>query len=64
MPNFVEQDLHVVGAKADIDRFMRAGVTRDPETGSGEVLDFLKLCPLGRREKRDTYLPPKEDFRA
>jgi hypothetical protein len=58
MPNWVDQDLHVVGPKADIDRFIRMGFRathrRDDPAGSGEFL-FKRLCPLRRSQPKDTY---------
>lgn len=58
MPNWTEQTLHVVGSKADVDRFVRTGfVRRNPEQWD-DVLDFMRLCPLGRRERKDTYTHP------
>ena len=46
MPNWVEQDLHVVGAKADVDRFIRTGLIRRKPGEIDDVLDFERLCPL------------------
>ena len=43
MPNWTEHALHVVGRKADIDRFVRVGY-RNKE------LDFTRLCPPKRGE--------------
>jgi hypothetical protein len=58
MPNWTEQTLHVVGAKADIDRFVRTGFIRRKPGEIDDVLDFLRLCPLKRRERKDTYTHP------
>lgn len=54
MPNWTEQQLHVVGTKADIDRFMRAGYTRRGKGSTDALLHFDVLCPPERRaEQRD-----------
>ena len=58
MPNWVEQDLHVVGNKADVDQFIRTGFVRRHPGEFDDVLDFMRLCPLGRRERKDTYTHP------
>lgn len=55
MPNWVEQNLHVVGSKADVDCFMRTGFRRRSEGQFDDVLELHALCPLKRRERRDTY---------
>jgi hypothetical protein len=57
MPNWVEQDLHVVGEKSDIDAFIRTGLVRRNTgfwRGAGELL-FTRLCPLRRTDCKDTY---------
>ncbi|HXG89470.1 MAG TPA: hypothetical protein VNJ02_14160 [Vicinamibacterales bacterium] len=57
MPNLVFQDIHVVGAQADIDRFVATGfIKKKPGTGDDDVLDFKRLCPLRSRERKDTYI--------
>lgn len=48
MPNWTEHDLHIVGKKADIDRFLKTGF-------NGDELQFRRLCPLGRDEPEETY---------
>ncbi|AMY08716.1 hypothetical protein LuPra_01920 [Luteitalea pratensis] len=54
MPNWTEQQLHVVGTKADIDEFMRAGYTRRGKDETDNLLHFDVLCPPERRaEQRD-----------
>ena len=55
MANWVDQDLHVVGRKTDIDRFIRTGVRR--QRGGDEVLRLHKLCPPRGGVKRDPYQP-------
>jgi len=40
MPNWTEHELHVVGKKADIDRFVRVGYRKRERE-----LDFARLCP-------------------
>jgi len=55
MPNWVEQDLHVVGPREEIDRFVKSGFVRRRRRLGDDVLDFMRLCPLGRREKPETY---------
>lgn len=56
MANWTQQDLHVVGAKREIDRFIRKGLTRGG-LPSEKLLDFRRLCPLKRGEPKDTYTP-------
>ena len=52
MPNWTEQQLHVVGTKADIDRFMRAGYTRRSKGEFDNLLHFDVLCPPERRAEQ------------
>ena len=56
MPNYTTQDLHVVGNKADIDRFIRTGFSRHHEGDFDDLLLFTRLCPLKRREAKTTYM--------
>ena len=55
MPNWVEQNLHVVGSKADIDRFIQTGFIRRNKDQFDNLLDLRRLCPLKRREPKRTY---------
>jgi len=55
MPNWVEQNLHVVGSKADVDRFIRTGFVRRSKGQFDDLLDLRRLCPLQRREPKSTY---------
>src|SRR4051794_26833873 len=55
MPNWTEQNLHVVGPKADIDRFIRTGFIRANAQQCEDLLHFRLLCPLKRGEPHDTY---------
>ena len=55
MPNWVEQQLHVVGAKAEVDRFIRTGYTRRSKQEFDNLLHLHRLCPLERREPRSLY---------
>lgn len=55
MPNQTEQDLHVVGPKAEIDRFIRTGFTRRGPRQFDDLLHFRRLCPLKRGEPKSTY---------
>jgi hypothetical protein len=55
MPNETQQDLHVVGPKAEIDRFIRTGFTRRGRQQFDDLLHFRRLCPLKRGEPRSTY---------
>jgi hypothetical protein len=55
MPNWVEQTLHVVGARREVDRFIRTGYVRRHRGQFDDLLYFTRLCPLGRRERKDTY---------
>ena len=55
MPNWVDQDLHVVGPRSEIDRFIRVGRVPRKRGESFSVLDFTRLCPLKPRERKDTY---------
>jgi len=56
MPNWVDQELHIVGPKADIDKFVRVGFRRARK----DCVDHLRLtalCPIPRRERTsDTHL--------
>ncbi|MCC6165026.1 MAG: hypothetical protein IT182_16895 [Acidobacteria bacterium] len=45
MPNWTEQQLHVVGRKADIDRFVRVGYTPRRKGELDALLHFDRLCP-------------------
>jgi hypothetical protein len=58
MPNWVEQELHVVGAKADVDRFIRVGLIRRKPGEIDDVLDFERLCPLKSGDRKDIYTHP------
>ena len=55
MPNWVEQDLHVVGSKADLDRFIRTGFRRKNKEQFDDLLDLRALCPLKRGEPKEVY---------
>ena len=55
MPNWVEQELFVVGPKLEVDQFVRTGFIRGKSRGADSVLDFTRLCPLKSRDRRDTY---------
>lgn len=55
MPNWVEQTLHVVGRKADVDRFIRTGFLRRKKGQFDHLLDLHRLCPLKRGEPKETY---------
>jgi hypothetical protein len=55
VPNWVEQNLHVVGSRADVDRFIRTGFVRRSKGQLDDVLDLRRLCPLLRREPKSTY---------
>jgi hypothetical protein len=58
MPNWVEQEVHVVGAKADVDRFIRIGLIRRRPGEMEDVLDFERLCPLKSSDRKDIYTHP------
>lgn len=45
MPNWTKQQLHVIGKKADIDRFMRVGYTRSHRGEPDDILHFDVICP-------------------
>ena len=45
MPNWTEQQLHVVGKKTDIDRFLRVGYTPRRKGDLDALLQFDELCP-------------------
>jgi hypothetical protein len=55
MPNWVFQDLHVVGSQAEIDRFFETGFIAKKGDEIDDLLDFMRLCPLRSRERKDTY---------
>lgn len=55
--NWVDQDLHVVGRKTAVDRFIRTGFTRQRRGEWADWLHLHKLCPRPRGEKRDPYEP-------
>jgi hypothetical protein len=55
MPNETQQDLHIVGPKAEIDRFIRTGFTRRGPRQFDDLLHFTRLCPLKRGEPKTTY---------
>jgi hypothetical protein len=51
MPNWVDQELHIVGPKADIDRFVRVGFKRAGGRAWVDCLRLTGLCPIPRRER-------------
>jgi hypothetical protein len=55
MPNWTQQDLHIVGPKSEIDRFIRTGFTRRGPRQFDDLLHFRRLCPLKRGEPKTTY---------
>ncbi len=55
MPNWTQQDLHIVGPKAEIDRFIRSGFTRRGPRQFDDLLHFRRLCPLKRGEPKNTH---------
>jgi hypothetical protein len=55
MPNWVEQDLHVVGSKANIDRFIETGFRRKNKEQFDNLPDLRALCPLKRGEPKEVY---------
>jgi hypothetical protein len=55
MANWVDQHLHVVGSKTDIDRFIGAGFRRKNREQFDNVLDLHALCPLKRTEAKEVY---------
>jgi hypothetical protein len=57
MPNWIEQQLHVVGRSAEITRFIRTGLVRRNPAQFDDLLHFRRLCPLKRGEATDTYTP-------
>ena len=57
MANWVDQDLHVVGRKTAVDRFIRTGFTRQCRGEWADWLHLDKLCPRRRGEKRDPHEP-------
>jgi hypothetical protein len=57
MANWVDQDLHVVGRKTAVDRFIRTGYTRHRRGEVDDLLHLDALCPPARGEKRHPYEP-------
>lgn len=57
MPNWVEQNLHIVGSKSDIDRLIRSGFRRHHKEQFDDLLDFRALCPPKRKEPKSIYTP-------
>jgi hypothetical protein len=55
MPNWVEQVLHVVGPKAELDHFIHTGFIPHARGEMDDLIDFTRLCPLKKRERKDTY---------
>ena len=55
MPNWVYQDLHIVGPKETIDRFIDNGFVKKQPGDLDDVLEFRRLCPLARGARTDTY---------
>ena len=55
MPNWVEQNLHVIGSKADVDAFIKTGFLPRTKERFDNLLDLHRLCPLKRREPKTTY---------
>jgi hypothetical protein len=53
MPNWVDQELHVLGPKADIDRFVRVGFGRAGGPHWVDHLRLTRLCPIPRAERTD-----------
>jgi len=51
MPNWVEQQLHVVGTKADVDRFVREGFSRKTRDQFDVLLLLNRLCPPPRPDR-------------
>jgi hypothetical protein len=45
MPNWVEQELDVVGQKPDVDRFVREGLKQRGRGEPDDLFNFAKLCP-------------------
>jgi hypothetical protein len=57
MPNWVDQDLHIVGPKAEIDEFVHVGFRRAGGRDWVVSLRLNRLCPIPRRERTiDTHL--------
>ncbi len=54
MPNETQQDLHIVGPKTEIDRFIRTGFTRRSPRQFDDLLHFTRLCPRKRGEPKAT----------
>jgi hypothetical protein len=55
MPNWVFQDLHVVGSPETLDRFIERGFTRKAAGEIDDLLHFTRLCPLKRGDGKRTY---------
>ena len=55
MANWVEQHLHVVGSKVEVDSFISAGYRPRNKNQFDSLLDLHALCPLKRREPKTTY---------
>jgi hypothetical protein len=55
VPNWVYQDIHVVGSREEIDRFYQTGFVRKKPGTDDDQLDFMRLCPLRPGEPKDTY---------
>src|SRR4051794_28936970 len=57
LPNWVEQNLHVIGSKTDIDSFIRVGLKRNGKdvlwSFGDRMLMFWKLCPLRYADRKD-----------
>jgi hypothetical protein len=51
MPNWLDHELHVVGPKADIDRFVRVGFRRAGGRTGVDSLRLTTLCPIPRAER-------------
>ena len=58
MPNWVYQDLHIVGTQEALDRFVDRGFIKKAAGEIDDVLDFRRLCPLERGERKDIYTHP------
>jgi hypothetical protein len=68
MPNWVAQDFHVAGPKAEVDRFIRTGYSRRHRGQFDDLLLFDELCPNRGRERRAPqsvpWLPPSAFARS
>jgi hypothetical protein len=53
MPNWVDQELHVLGPKTDIDRFVRVGFRRAGGRHWVDHLRLTRLCPIPLAERTD-----------